>query len=667
MKQHVSEATVPEVLWHPTAVASESNHMQAFRDWLAAERQVHLPDYQALWQWSVTDLAGFWTAVADFFEVRFHTHASDVIVDQQMPETVWFRGATLNYAEHALRAEEGKLDDDLAVIFEREDGHSDAISYGELRAQVGAVRAALVELGVGKGDRVVALAPNIPQTLIAFLATASLGAIWSSCSPDFGMSAVRDRFSQVSPTVLIAVDGYHYNGKQFDIRPTVTQLQSDLPSLLATIVVDYLGDDDPSAHNRPWRSWNEVLDRYAGSPVQFESVAFDHPLWILYSSGTTGLPKAIVHGHGGMLLEHLKAIGLHCDLGPRDRFFWFTTTGWMVWNFLASGLLVGSTIVLYDGSPTYPDFTVLWRLAERYRVKYFGTSPQFIDSCSREGLTPGDQYDLSALRTVGSTGAPLTEPGFRWLATAIGENVQIASVSGGTDVCTALVGASPDVPVWVGEIPCATLGAAVAVYDDSGRPVVGEVGELVVTKPMPAMPVCFWNDADGSRLRESYFDTYPRVWRHGDSALMTERGTFIVSGRSDSTLNRGGIRMGTSEFYRIVESCKGVLDSLVIDTSSVGTHGELLCFVVVAEGSALTDLTPSLAANLRKQLSPRHVPDRFIEIDEVPRTLSGKKVEVPIKKILNGADPEAAISFDALRNPQSLFPFVEAAAAHRAK
>ncbi|MCR5978004.1 acetoacetate--CoA ligase [Gordonia jinghuaiqii] len=651
------------MLWRPATVA-ESNNMQTFRHWLGTERQVDIPDYPALWRWSVSDLAGFWEAIADYFDVGFHERPTTVIAGSQMPEVTWFEGATLNYAEHALRFGDGKRDSDLAVIFEGESGFSQSITYGELRHQVAAVRAALVELGVRAGDRVVALAPNIPQTLVAFLSAASIGAIWSSCSPDFGATAVIDRFSQVTPTVLFAVDGYPYNGKKFDIRSTVVQIRDELPTLKTTVLIDYLGIEatsprvDTSTAAHPNVGWDEMIERHRGATVQYESVPFDHPLWILYSSGTTGLPKAIVHGHGGMLLEHLKAIGLHSDLGPQDRFFWFTTTGWMVWNFLVGGLLVGSTVVLYDGSPTYESLSVLWRLAERHRVKYFGTSPLFIDTCAREGLIPGEQYDLPALRTIGVTGSPLTEPGFRWIHRSVGPDIQVASVSGGTDVCTALVGASPDVPVWVGEISCATLGAAVEIFDDSGNQLVGEVGELVVTKPMPAMPVCFWNDPDRSRLREAYFDTFPGVWRHGDSAMVTERGTFVVSGRSDSTLNRGGIRMGTAEFYRVVESFPGVLDSLVIDTSSGGTRGDLLCFVVLADGRTLDDLTPSLATLLRRELSPRHVPDQFIEIAEVPRTLSGKKVEVPIKKILAGADPNTVISRDALRNPNALRGFV---------
>jgi acetoacetyl-CoA synthetase len=611
--------------------------MAAFRAWLAANRGVDLADYEALWRWSVSDLAGFWGALAEFAGARFHSPPHAVLAEPTMPGARWFPGATLNYAEHALAAGPGKEDDDLAVIFCREDGMRQECSFGALRQHVAAARSALTSLGVGRGDRVVALAPNTPETLVAFLATASLGAIWSSCSPDFGTRAVADRFTQLAPTVLIAVQGYGYGGKHFDIHSTVDTLSEQISSLRATV--------------RP-ADWERLLAEHAAAELAFEPVEFDHPLWVLYSSGTTGLPKGIVHGHGGIVLEYLKTLGLQADLGPGDRFFWFTTTGWMMWNHLISGLLVGTTIVLYDGSPGYPDLGALWRVAEEQRITYFGTSAPFIQSCRKAGLRPGADYNLTALRALGSTGAPLSPEGFSWIVSEIGSGVQICSVSGGTDVCTAFVGAAPDVPVWEGEISCRALGAAVAALDEAGREVIDEVGELVITKPMPSMPVCFWNDPDGARLREAYFDVYPGLWRHGDWIRITPRGSCVIYGRSDATLNRGGVRMGTAEFYTVVEGLEEVLDSLVVDT------GELLCFVVLAPGVTLPDVEPRLRAALRTELSPRHVPDRFVVIDEVPRTLNGKKCEVPVKKILAGADPSRAVSSGALRNPDSLAPFI---------
>ena len=650
---------VPEVLWKPDPARVNESRIAEFRRWLSTERGLDLRDYDSLWQWSVEELEAFWESVAAFFDVAFHDDPSTVLPKRAMPGAQWFPGATLNYAEHALRPGDGRGDSDVAVVFRREDGHSEKLTYAALRAQVAAVRAGLAELGVRRGDRVVALVPNSPHALVAFLATASIGAVWSSCSPDFGVQAVADRFAQIEPVVFIAVDGYHYNGKTFDIRGTVTQLRGRMPALRSTVLVPYL---DPDARLDDTVSWTTLVADHAGAELAYEPVPFGHPLWVLYSSGTTGLPKGIVQSHGGITLEHFKALALHCDLGPGERFFWFTTTGWMMWNFLISGLLVGSTIVLYDGSPGHPDLGTLWRFAEEQRITYFGTSAPYIQACLKEGLTPGKDLDLTSLRAIGSTGAPLTSEGFRWIAESVGSRIQIASVSGGTDLCTAFVGAAPDVPVWLGELSCCMLGAAVEAYDEDGRPTVDEVGELVITEPMPSMPVTFWNDPDGTRLRAAYFEHFPGVWRHGDWIRITPRGSAVIYGRSDSTLNRGGVRMGTSEFYRVVEALPEIVDSLVIDTSDARqAEGELLCFLVLAEGATLADVEPTLRRELRTQLSPRHVPDRFYVVDVIPRTLNGKKCEVPVKKILAGASPDKAVSRDALRDPASLAPFVRIA------
>lgn len=642
------------LLWSPDPDRVEASRMAAFRGWLRASRGVELADYQALWEWSTTDLEGFWGALAEFLGVRFHSRPRQVLGRAEMPGADWFPGATLNYAEHALGGGAGKSDDDLAVIFEREDGLAEELTYGSLRRQVAAVRAGLVDLGVRRGDRVVALAPNTPRTLIAFLAVASLGATWSSCSPDFGARAIADRFTQIEPVVLFAVDGYVYNGRSFDVRPTVSQLQAAIPSLRATVLIDYLSAEATLDGAVPW---SDLMSRFSGAELAFDPVPFDHPLWVLYSSGTTGLPKGIVHGHGGIVLEHLKMLALHGDFGPGERFFWFTTTGWMMWNYLISALLVGSTIVLFDGSPAHPDLGALWRLAERRRVTYFGTSAPYIQSCLKQHLAPARDHDLSALRALGSTGAPLSPEGFRWIADEVGPDVQICSVSGGTDMCTAFVGSAPDVPVWLGELSCRALGAAVAAYDEAGAPLTDTVGELVITEPMPSMPIYLWHDPEGRRLREAYFEPYPGIWRHGDWIRITDRGSAVIYGRSDSTLNRGGVRMGTSEFYRVVEAFDEVQDSLVIDTSA-DTEGELLCFLVLAPGVDLTTLEPELRGALRTALSPRHVPDRFIVVQEVPRTLNGKKCEVPVKKILAGTPPDRAVSRDALANPDSLAAFL---------
>jgi acetoacetyl-CoA synthetase len=488
------------------------------------------------------------------------------------------------------------------------------------------------------------------------LAVGSLGAIWSSCSPDFGPTAIADRFTQIEPTLLLAVDGYHYGGKRFDIRGTVTELRDALPTLRDTVLVPYL---DEAATLPDSASWQELLS--VGGSVSFEPMAFDDPLWVLYSSGTTGLPKPILHGHGGMLIEHAKQLALHLDLGRGDRFFWFSTTGWMMWNLLVSGLAVGSSIVLYDGNPAFPDQMALWRLAARTRITCLGLGAPFIQACEKAGLRPAEQVDLSAIRSVGSTGAPLPPEGFAWVYDAVGSDVMLSSLSGGTDVCTAFVGGAPTLPVRAGVIPAKLLGCAVAAYDEDGREVVGEVGELVITEPMPSMPVGFWNDPDGSRLFASYYDTFPGVWRHGDWVKFESDGSCVIYGRSDSTLNRGGVRMGTSEFYRVVEGLPHVVDSLVVDTSAAGVEGRLLLFVVLADGASLDEVTDEIRRLTRSQLSPRHVPDEVIAVDTVPRTINGKKCEVPVKRILAGVPVDRAVSKGALADPASLAPFVSLA------
>ncbi|HWC34959.1 MAG TPA: acetoacetate--CoA ligase [Mycobacteriales bacterium] len=647
-----------DLLWTPGPERVASSRLADFQRWLEAEREVSLASYEQLHRWSVEHLEDFWGAFEAWARIRWSTPYDAVLTGRVMPGAKWFPGGRTSYAEHLLYPLQRVGVDDLAVIAAREDGRELRLSRRELRTQVASVRNWMAQQGIGKGDRVVALLPNGVEALVAMLAAASLGAIWSSCSPDFGPTAIADRFTQIEPVLLLAVDGYRYGGKQFDIRGTVEELRAKLPTLRHTVLVPYL---DETATLAASTSWAELLA--VGGHISFEPMAFDDPLWVLYSSGTTGLPKPILHGHGGMLLEHAKQLSLHLDLGPGDRFFWFSTTGWMMWNLLVSGLAVGAAVVLYDGNPAFPDQMALWRLAERTGITCLGLGAPFIQACEKGGLRPKDEVDLSAVRTVGSTGAPLPPEGFAWVYDAVGGDVMLSSLSGGTDVCTAFVGGAPDLGVRAGVIPARLLGCAVVAYDKDGHEVVDEVGELVVTEPMPSMPVGFWNDPDGSRLRASYFETYPGVWRHGDWVKFAADGSCVIYGRSDSTLNRGGVRMGTSEFYRVVESLPGVLDALVIDTSAAGVEGRLLLFVVLADGVSLEDVTADVRRLIRAQLSPRHVPDDVIAVPAVPRTINGKKCEVPVKRVLAGVPLDKAVSRGALADPASMTPFVELAQA----
>jgi acetoacetyl-CoA synthetase len=649
----------PEKLWEPSTELVERSRMTEFMRWLASERGIELDGYDELWHWSVTDLEGFWSSIWDFFDVQADGGYDRVLGSREMPGAEWFAGTRLNYAEHVFA---GVADAETAILHASELRDLDELTWGELRAQVAAIAAGLRDLGVERGDRVVAYMPNIPEAIVAFLATASIGAVWSSCSPDFGPAGVIDRFAQIEPKVLFAVDGYRYGGKDFDRREVIAELQAAMPSLVQTVVLPYLDPDPDLSPLRDAARWDDLLAPGEGAELSFERVPFEHPLWVLYSSGTTGLPKAIVQGQGGILLEHLKKLHLHVDSHPGDRLFWFTTTGWMMWNFLVSGLLTRAAIVLYDGSPGHPDMGVLWDLAARAGVTMFGTSASYIAACMKEDVEPGEGRDLSRLKAVGSTGSPLSPEGFDWIYEHLGDDTWLFSTSGGTDLCTAFVGGTPLLPVYRGELQARALGAAVEAWDEDGNSVIDEVGELVVTEPMPSMPVYFWGDTDGSRYKAGYFEQYPGIWRHGDWIEITSRGTAVIYGRSDSTINRSGVRMGTSEIYRAVLGIDAIVDALVVDVPRSGTEGWMPLFVVLREGTELDEeLRREIARRVRERCSPRHVPDEVFAIGEVPRTLSGKVLEVPVKRILMGTPPEKAASRHSLANPAALDWFVELA------
>jgi acetoacetyl-CoA synthetase len=651
-----------DVLWTPPSDALERSRIGDFMRWVGRTRGHTFETYEEVWHWSVTDLPGFWGAVWEYFDVMSDPPLS-VIGDQVMPGAHWFSGASLNYAEHVLRMP-GIADDAPAVLAYSQTRPPVILTATELRDEVGRVRAGLRRLGIGSGDRVAAYAPNIPETFVLMLAVTSLGAIFTSCAPEFGTRSVVDRWLQIEPALLVAVDGYRYGDKDIDRATEMAEIRAALPTLRHVVSLSYL---DPSAAPPDGAlSWMDLVAP-TDEPLAFDRLPFEHPLYVLYSSGTTGLPKPIVHGHGGILVEHLKTLALQKNLGPGDRFFWFSTTGWMMWNFLCSGPAVGAAIVMFDGNPAAPDLGELWRLAEESGMTYFGTSAPFLLACRKAGIVPSELADLSTLVGVGSTGAPLPPEGFRWVYEAVTRTAQLQSISGGTDVCTAFVGASRLLPVVAGEIPCRCLGAKVEAFDPTGKPVIGEVGELVITAPMPSMPVGFWNDPSGERYREAYFDIYPGIWRHGDWITISDRGSCVITGRSDATLNRGGVRLGTSEFYSVVEGLDEVVDSLVVHLEDAeGGPGELLLFVVLAEGLSLDDAIRSrIGRELRTSLSPRHVPDQIYQVRAVPRTLSAKKLEVPVKRILTGTPVESAAAKGALANPESLAAFASLAEERR--
>jgi acetoacetyl-CoA synthetase len=656
MPMSLARGDGPGVLWTPPPDVWETTEIGRYVTWLERERGLSFATYDELQRWSADDLSGFWSSIWDFSGVKAHARYSSVVASEDMPGAIWFPGARLNFAEHLIGddADSGQV----AVVAYSQTRERMELSFADLREGISRARAGLLRLGVKPGDRVVAYMPNIPETLIAFAATASIGAVWASCAPELGARSVVDRLAQLGPAVLLAVDGYGFRDRSIDRRSEVATIRAALPSLRHVVHVPYGEHEIPDA-----LPWAELLAEPA--PLEFLPVAFEHPLSVLFSSGTTGIPKAIVHSHGGILLEYFKAHALSWDLKPGGRLQWFTTTSWMMWHALVAALLVRSSIVMLDGDPVWPDAGWQWRLAEETRPTFMGVSPAFLMACRKAGLEPGRDNDLSSIRVFGTAGSPLPAEGYRYVYEQLGPDVLLINGSGGTDVCSGIVGGSALLPVYEGEISGRLLGVATDAFDPQGKPLVGALGELVITRPMPSMPSELWGDADGSLYRSSYFDMFPGIWRQGDWIQFSERGSCVVTGRSDATLNRGGVRLGTGEFYSVVEELPEITDSLVVHLEDdEGGAGELLLFVVLADGAALDDeLRERIGRGLRSELSPRHVPDTIRAVSAIPRTLTGKKLETPVKRILLGVAVEAVASRDALLDPTALDAFAVLAAA----
>ena len=640
-----------KVLWTPSKDRANASTMAEFMRWLEANRGLTFADYNAMWRWSIEDLEGFWSAIWEFFDLRASAPWEQVIAKRQMPGAVWGPGMRLNYTDQIMKHVEGR-EDTAALVLQSETFGRRETSWRALRAQVASVAHHLRRMGVRRGDRVVAILPNTETALIAFLATASIGAVWSLCAPDMGHVAILDRFTQIEPKVLIAQDGYVHAGKTIDRQDVLAEIAAALPSVGQFVTVPVVGDL-PAGHI----AWDDLT----GTDVPYESaqVPFEHPLWIVYSSGTTGNPKPIVHGHGGIVLEGSKQ-SLHKDVRPGDRYCWLTSSGWIMWNSQWMALGQGATVAMFDGAVNHPDMGVVWRFVADEKLDYFGAGAAFFGTCMKAGVTPREEVDLSALKSLGATGSPLSADAYDWIYRDVKEDIWLAPISGGTDLSGAFVLGHPMMPVRAGEMQCRALGNAVRAFDPEGNELIGEVGELVCTEPLPSMPLFFWGDEDGSRLHDSYFDTYPGVWRHGDWIMIDEKGASVIYGRSDATINRKGLRLGSAEIYQAVEGLPEVMDSLVIDLEYLGRESFMPLFVVLAEGQTLDEaMKDKINGAIRRDVSARFVPNEIVQIAEVPRTLSGKKLEVPVKKLLLGGDPERVVNRDSMANPNSFDFFVD--------
>lgn len=649
---NVKEGTL---LWEPSEEQINQAAITKFRESLQIEKELPLYNHTELWKWSTENIEAFWEYVLEYCQVIYHEpyDQNQILSNKEMPGAKWFEGMTLNYAENVFKHTHI---DSPAILFKSETGEKSEISWEELKEKTAMVANYLRAKGVERGDRVVAYMPNIPETVIAFLACASIGAIWSVCSPDFGTESVLERFKQIKPKFLFAVDGYSYNGKVFNRIPSVAGLQEGLPTLEETVIFPFIGKEAVGL-NEKTVMWDALL--HGDKELTFEEVPFDHPLWVLFSSGTTGLPKPIVQGQGGIILEHVKLLSIEQGISEKDVYFWFTSTGWMMWNLLIGGLLTGGTIVLYEGSPTYPNIHAMWDMIEELELSLFGTSAAFINASMKAGIRPKEKYDYSKLKAICSTGSPLTIDAFAWIYEQVKEDVWLVSTSGGTDLCTAFVGGVPVKPVRAGEIQTRSLGASIHAFDEKGQPRINQVGELVLTKPMPSMPLYFWGDKDNERYKESYFEMYPGIWRHGDWIKIDEKGSCVIYGRSDSTINRQGVRLGTSEIYRAVDAIEEVEDSLVIDLEHLGRDSYMPLFVVLKPQIELTaTLIKEIKTNIRHVVSPRFAPSDVFAVEQIPKTLSGKKMEVPIRKILLGYKPEEVVKRGSMANPTSLDYFI---------
>lgn len=649
-------ATSQQILWTPSPEFIEQSNLGDFRHWLRANKNLSFNNYEGLWEWSINHIELFWESLWQYFDIKSHSPYQAVLSSHNMPGARWFEGATLNYAEHIFRQ---KTQGQPALYFKNEYTNTTAINWDELENKVSSVQQFLIGQGVKKGDCVAGYLPNIPEAIIVFLAVNSLGAIWTCCSPDFGVNTVTDRFEQVAPKLLFAVNGYQYNGKRNLRTDEISQIRNGISSIETVVMIPYLDAlQETSIENaQPWENILEIPP----SPVRFSAVDFSHPIWVLYSSGTTGKPKAITHSHGGVLLEHLKYMHFHNDVKKGEHFFWFTTTGWMMWNFLQASMLAGAVPVLYDGSPAYHNLNTLWEMTEQLPIHHFGTSAPYLTACMKKGLTPGKDYNLRALRSIGSTGAPLPPETFEWVYQHVSQSVWLCSMSGGTDVCTAFVGGCPDMPVYKGAIQARALGCALYAYDEQGNKINGSLGEMVIEQPMPSMPVFFWNDPQNKRYQSSYFEKYEGKWCHGDWIKIFDNGSLIIQGRSDATLNRKGIRIGTAEIYAVLDNLEEIKDSLVVDLEKPNGDDIMVLFAVLKPGIDLEEIVTKIKGQLKDKCSPRHVPDRIVAVNDIPYTLSGKKMEIPVKKILLGMSESKNINPETVRNPEALRQFTEMA------